>query len=754
MLAVAAAPASTPAAASRTTATDDRLRETPPLAEATSRLAATRPAAPEVRAPAPVAGFLPELPLPLQFKTPELAATELEFAVILSPELPRREPDAAPNGSAVAEAPVAAGSLRIAISSHGANCGPAIRITGVDVRESHRTSPVTVQASVLEVQALRPSSLGSDESLAEWTLRDTPLSFSIPSQPPGPTGQPWLSNAEEFTPPEIELGGLARLALATDGIRTDPHGFVPGQTAALPDQLNTVPSKFLTPAFPAEPQQARAAPMSIEPSRQDLSSLAHSAAARSSIEPVHVEPVQVDPTFLQSLANLELSPVQESAPEPSLESAGEGRSDLPGVTPEPSAPPAPAIGPEPSVSVPERATQPLPLTLHGLPPGRGKRAQIFMSALRPELETQIPSTGTFPLRPVMLFGPTAGAAPSHSASQAHTASQASSATPSDEVAAPPRESRSTTAEPRKTEERAAIRNSAAVKPEPRQQPKPDTNLEPKAEQPPEPKLSLVKPSQPRSPELLGDAMLGMNVLPSPARPAAASVDLGLPTLQMDPGGKSRMPAPAVLVVVLVVVAAIGAGVYKLGGQSAKQAPAAPAAPVTDVVETGAPLAVAEAGWIEDWAPQPPNPKVMRVLSILRGSLPLSDYRMEFEAQIEAKALGWVFRALNQNNYYVTKLEVVKPGIEPAVDVVHFAMIDGVEQTRSRAPLPIKVRVDTSYKVRFEALGDRFTTYIQGQKVDEWTDNRIGRGGVGLYRERGESALLKGTVRMTLIAQKK
>ena len=56
---------------------------------------------------------------------------------------------------------------------------------------------------------------------------------------------------------------------------------------------------------------------------------------------------------------------------------------------------------------------------------------------------------------------------------------------------------------------------------------------------------------------------------------------------------------------------------------------------------------------------------------------------------------------------------------------------------------MKVRRDTMYKIRFDAVGDHFTTYVQDEKVDEWTDDRVKTGGVGLYSERGEVATLKG-----------
>ncbi|MEP6963067.1 MAG: hypothetical protein ABI995_13390, partial [Acidobacteriota bacterium] len=149
------------------------------------------------------------------------------------------------------------------------------------------------------------------------------------------------------------------------------------------------------------------------------------------------------------------------------------------------------------------------------------------------------------------------------------------------------------------------------------------------------------------------------------------------------------------------------------------------------------------GWIEDWAPAGSSKRI----TLLRGSQPYSDYRIEFNAQIQTKALGWMYRGVNPKNYYVVKLEKLKSGLEPVVVLVRYAVIDGKSEGRIEKPLPetMKVRVDTTYKVRFDAVGNRFSAWVQGQKIDEWHDNRLGSGGVGLYAEGDESALIQGTV---------
>ena len=147
------------------------------------------------------------------------------------------------------------------------------------------------------------------------------------------------------------------------------------------------------------------------------------------------------------------------------------------------------------------------------------------------------------------------------------------------------------------------------------------------------------------------------------------------------------------------------------------------------------------GWIEDWGSEPALHHT-RQITILRSSQTYTDYRIQMQAQIETKAIGWVFRAADPKNFYVTKIEIVKPGLEPSIALVRFAVINGEEQPHVRIPLLMKVWRDTMYKIQFDAVGNHFTTYVQDQKIDQWTDDRIKTGGVGLYSERGEVANIK------------
>jgi hypothetical protein len=122
---------------------------------------------------------------------------------------------------------------------------------------------------------------------------------------------------------------------------------------------------------------------------------------------------------------------------------------------------------------------------------------------------------------------------------------------------------------------------------------------------------------------------------------------------------------------------------------------------------------------------------------------LPAYRLDFESSIHIKALGWVYRAQDSKNFYVSKIEFQKPGVNPVYALVHYAVINGVEQPRVETPLHLSVPMGGHYKIRFEAVGNHFTTWVQGQRVEQWTDSRLSSGGAGLYGEGVEKSVLHG-----------
>ncbi len=127
------------------------------------------------------------------------------------------------------------------------------------------------------------------------------------------------------------------------------------------------------------------------------------------------------------------------------------------------------------------------------------------------------------------------------------------------------------------------------------------------------------------------------------------------------------------------------------------------------------------------------------LALFRPSLRMQDYRLEFLGQLErqgvkGQSLAWVYRAKDPQNYYVMKLTVVEPGPLPRMALVRYGVIAGREEQRVQVPLLVRLRNDTPYRIQLNVKGTDFTTFIEGQIVDFWSDNRLEAGGVGFFSE--------------------
>ena len=219
---------------------------------------------------------------------------------------------------------------------------------------------------------------------------------------------------------------------------------------------------------------------------------------------------------------------------------------------------------------------------------------------------------------------------------------------------------------------------------------------------------------------------------------SAEPDLGLPELRLESGrnaGASHMPK---ILAAIAGAAALGFGIFFFLGRGddailsrpwKRQLPA----------RTGS-------------VTLQPTPRASGRVSVLRASMGLPAYRLDFESSIQIKGLGWVYRAQDAKNYYVSKIELEKPGQNPEFAIVHYAVIDGVEQAHEQTPLHVGVPLGGHYKIRFEAVDDRFTTWVQGQQVDQWTDGRLKTGGAGLYREGAEQFTLHGDFQVTPLAK--
>jgi hypothetical protein len=148
------------------------------------------------------------------------------------------------------------------------------------------------------------------------------------------------------------------------------------------------------------------------------------------------------------------------------------------------------------------------------------------------------------------------------------------------------------------------------------------------------------------------------------------------------------------------------------------------------------------GWAKSWRYGVASFLEPGQLALYTPSLGLRDYTMQFLGQVENHSLNWVFRARDGQNYYSMRIIVPKGGPLPEAKIVRSIVTDGKEQGLKELPIPFAIHLDTMYLVRMEVRGNMFTTYIQGQVVDNFVDDRLPEGGVGFYSPKGDSSLLR------------
>lgn len=150
----------------------------------------------------------------------------------------------------------------------------------------------------------------------------------------------------------------------------------------------------------------------------------------------------------------------------------------------------------------------------------------------------------------------------------------------------------------------------------------------------------------------------------------------------------------------------------------------------------------EGAWARTWQYDKANFVAPGALALYSPTVPMSDYSVSFLAQIDRRSLNWVVRGSDARNYVAIRIVITEPGPLPKAVVMRYPVIDGKRGSVTTLPLPLTIRADTLYKVRMEVQGDRFTTYVQDQVVDSFTEDRLPSGGIGFFSPPGDRALLR------------
>lgn len=145
------------------------------------------------------------------------------------------------------------------------------------------------------------------------------------------------------------------------------------------------------------------------------------------------------------------------------------------------------------------------------------------------------------------------------------------------------------------------------------------------------------------------------------------------------------------------------------------------------------------GWANTWSYDRTGLVRVGQLALFSPSMSMIDYHFEVTASLDRQSMGWVFRSLDLNNYYAGRLVITRPGPVPTVSLERYAVIGGRKMKSQFIPVPITHRGDTIFTISVDVAGNSFTTSVQGQIVDSFTDDKFKFGGIGLFSGRGEES---------------
>jgi len=115
------------------------------------------------------------------------------------------------------------------------------------------------------------------------------------------------------------------------------------------------------------------------------------------------------------------------------------------------------------------------------------------------------------------------------------------------------------------------------------------------------------------------------------------------------------------------------------------------------------------------------------LALFTPSMEWRDYELEFFTRIENHSVSWVYRAASLNDYYMASLTALP---DKGFALTRRTVLRGKPGAALTAPLTILPNPKSAYLVRMRIAGSQFSLWIEGQKIETWTDNRFSMGGAG------------------------
>ena len=69
---------------------------------------------------------------------------------------------------------------------------------------------------------------------------------------------------------------------------------------------------------------------------------------------------------------------------------------------------------------------------------------------------------------------------------------------------------------------------------------------------------------------------------------------------------------------------------------------------------------------------------------------------------------------------------------PEVSLVRYQVVGGQESERVQIPVHVGLQEGRPYRIQEDVAGSAFTTSVEGEVVDSWTDDRLRAGAVGFF----------------------
>ena len=152
-------------------------------------------------------------------------------------------------------------------------------------------------------------------------------------------------------------------------------------------------------------------------------------------------------------------------------------------------------------------------------------------------------------------------------------------------------------------------------------------------------------------------------------------------------------------------------------------------------------------WVNPSAITVEQPGMISVdgLALHGETLNLASYRLDFVGKIRSKAMGWVVRAQDSNNYYAFKLVETGRRSARSYHLERYTVIGGDRKRSSdslQIPVPSRLtQTDDFNRISVRVRDQQITTLINGYGVDFFRDSQLPRGGVGFLSDKGEEALV-------------